>query len=52
MNRRTVMRSATGVAALAAFGIAEGTAMGLNAPSHFAPLTRDVIKANQTTYAT
>ncbi|MEV8543478.1 esterase [Streptomyces sp. NPDC051572] len=27
-------------------------AMGLNAPSHFAPLTRDVIKANETTYAT
>src|SRR2546422_8853355 len=27
-------------------------AMGLNEPSHFAPLTRDVIKANQTTYAT
>lgn len=26
--------------------------MGLDAPSHFAPLTRDVIKANQTTYAT
>jgi hypothetical protein len=26
-------------------------AMGLNAPSHFAPLTRDVIKANETTYA-
>jgi hypothetical protein len=27
-------------------------AMGLNDPSHFAPLTRDVIKANETTYAT
>ncbi len=27
-------------------------AMGLNVPSHFAPLTRDVIKANETTYAT
>ncbi|MFJ3671473.1 esterase [Streptomyces sp. NPDC090106] len=27
-------------------------AMGLNAPSHFAPLTRDVIKANETVYAT
>ncbi|MGI5451865.1 esterase [Streptomyces sp. CA-249302] len=27
-------------------------AMGLNAPSHFAPLTRDVIKANEATYAT
>ncbi len=27
-------------------------AMGLNAPSHFAPLTRDVIEANETTYAT
>ncbi|WP_416961482.1 esterase [Streptomyces sp. Agncl-13] len=27
-------------------------AMGLGAPSHFAPLTRDVIKANETTYAT
>ncbi|KPI16610.1 hypothetical protein OK074_8343 [Actinobacteria bacterium OK074] len=27
-------------------------AMGLDDPSHFAPLTRDVIKANQTTYAT
>ncbi|WP_329343215.1 esterase [Streptomyces sp. NBC_00663] len=27
-------------------------AMGLNAPSHFAPLTRDVIKANESTYAT
>ncbi|WP_405970203.1 esterase [Streptomyces sp. NBC_00988] len=27
-------------------------AMGLDAPSHFAPLTRDVIKANETTYAT
>ncbi|MER5527513.1 esterase [Streptomyces sp. NPDC002677] len=26
-------------------------AMGLDAPSHFAPLTRDVIKANETTYA-
>ena len=26
--------------------------MGLDAPSHFAPLTRDVIAANQTTYAT
>ncbi|MGW3108146.1 esterase [Streptomyces sp. NPDC001100] len=27
-------------------------AMGLGAPSHFAPLTRDVVKANETTYAT
>ena len=27
-------------------------AMGLDVPSHFAPLTRDVIKANETTYAT
>ncbi len=27
-------------------------AMGLNLPSHFAPLTRDIIKANQTAYAT
>ncbi|MGQ4434923.1 esterase [Streptomyces sp. SAS_260] len=27
-------------------------AMGLDLPSHFAPLTRDVIKANQSTYAT
>ncbi|WP_329282459.1 esterase [Streptomyces sp. NBC_01451] len=27
-------------------------AMGLNAPSHFAPLTRDVVKANEATYAT
>ncbi|HET9168830.1 MAG TPA: hypothetical protein VFN97_05310, partial [Actinospica sp.] len=27
-------------------------AMGLDKPSHFAPLTRDVIKTNQTTYAT
>jgi hypothetical protein len=27
-------------------------AMGLDAPSHFAPLTRDVVKANETTYAT
>ncbi|WP_329445806.1 hypothetical protein [Streptomyces canus] len=27
-------------------------AMGLGAPSHFAPLTRDVIKANEATYAT
>ncbi|MEU9246835.1 esterase [Streptomyces sp. NPDC048385] len=27
-------------------------AMGLDAPSHFAPLTRDVIKANETAYAT
>jgi len=27
-------------------------AMGLNTPSHFAPLTRDVIKANEATYAT
>lgn len=27
-------------------------AMGLNVPSHFAPLTRDVIKANEATYAT
>ena len=27
-------------------------AMGLDEPSHFAPLSRDVIKANQTTYAT
>ena len=26
--------------------------MGLDLPSHFAPLTRDVIAANQTTYAT
>ncbi|MFE2420725.1 esterase [Streptomyces hokutonensis] len=27
-------------------------AMGLGVPSHFAPLTRDVVKANETTYAT
>ncbi|MBR7826564.1 hypothetical protein KDK95_09635 [Actinospica sp. MGRD01-02] len=27
-------------------------AMGLDEPSHFAPLTRDVVKANQATYAT
>ncbi|MGX1541068.1 esterase [Streptomyces adustus] len=27
-------------------------AMGLDAPAHFAPLTRDVIKANETTYVT
>ncbi|MFD4604491.1 esterase [Streptomyces sp. NPDC058464] len=27
-------------------------AMGLNAPAHFAPLTRDVIAANESTYAT
>ncbi|MFF3373996.1 esterase [Streptomyces sp. NPDC002680] len=27
-------------------------AMGLGAPSHFAPLTRDVVKANEATYAT
>ncbi|MEV0737823.1 esterase [Streptomyces sp. NPDC050549] len=27
-------------------------AMGLGAPSHFAPLTRDVVEANETTYAT
>ncbi|WP_229712863.1 esterase [Streptomyces fuscichromogenes] len=26
-------------------------AMGLNAPAHFAPLTRDVVKANEATYA-
>ncbi|MEU6138812.1 esterase [Streptomyces sp. NPDC047081] len=27
-------------------------AMGLGAPAHFAPLTRDVVKANEATYAT
>ncbi|MEW1776840.1 esterase [Streptomyces sp. NPDC086777] len=27
-------------------------ATGLNAPAHFAPLTRDVVRANETTYAT
>ncbi|MER6084307.1 esterase [Streptomyces sp. NPDC001833] len=27
-------------------------AMGLDAPAHFAPLTRDVVKANESTYAT
>ncbi|XUL92928.1 esterase [Streptomyces galilaeus] len=27
-------------------------AMGLGVPSHFAPLTRDVVKANEATYAT
>ncbi|MFJ4620928.1 esterase [Streptomyces sp. NPDC088812] len=27
-------------------------AMGLDAPAHFAPLTRDVVKANEATYAT
>ncbi|MFF7467586.1 esterase [Streptomyces sp. NPDC008092] len=27
-------------------------AMGLNAPAHFAPLTRDVVRANESTYAT